>query len=185
MLQKAVLALIPFVALCELPANAQSPDADGPAARTPEEVIVRGQRLPELRVAVEEARVRVYDLFNDLNSDDAFDVKCQYEDSTGSRMRQHVCRPRFKTDIATAAAREWRNGLISACGGVTQECIFSEAAQQAMSMAQGEESRDAYMQQRFTDEMARVVVQSEEFREAILDFQDLERRYEEARSRRR
>jgi hypothetical protein len=167
------------------PVGAQSAGSASVSGRAPEEVIVRGQRLPDLRMQVESAKVRVYDLFNALNSDDAFDVSCDYEDSTGSRMRQHVCRPRFKTDIATDAARQWRHGLMSACGGVTQECIFSEGAQQAMSMAQAEESREAHMQRLFTQELARAVLESEEIREAILDFQDLERRYAEARGRSR
>jgi hypothetical protein len=110
---------------------------------------------------------------------------CQYEDGTGSRIRQHVCRPRFKTDIATAAARQWRYGLISSCGGVTQECIFSDAAQQAMSMAQAEESREGLMQKRFTQEMARAVLESPQLRQAMLNYQAIERDYRESRKRRR
>src|SRR5690606_23636202 len=156
------LALIPCALLCSGPVWAQatapaSDDSRSDAARSDvEEVIVRGRRLSDFRSALEMARVRVYDLFNELNSDDAFDVRCEHETSTGTRMRQHICRPRFKDDISNAAAKAWVYGLKEACadGGVTQNCIFSESAQQAMSMAQAEEALEPVMQKRFELEMA-------------------------------
>lgn len=190
------LALIPFAVLGAGPLWAQAGSAapddrqgSGPGSqadrRELEEITVRGRRSrAAYRDALDTARVRVYDLFNEINSDDAFDVRCQYESTTGSRFRQHVCRPRFKTDISNSAAREWRAALISACpSGVTQECIFSEAAQNAMSSAQSEESRDAYMQRRFTREMERLVLESPELRQAMLDYEALQREYREARER--
>lgn len=147
-----------------------------------EEVIVRGQRLSDFRSALEAARARVYELFNALNSDDAFDVHCREEAPTGSRVRQQVCRPRFVDDISSAAAREWVYGLKEVCpGGLTQDCIFSEFAQQAMSRAQAEEAWGPIMQKRFELEMARVVAESPELQQAMLDYEAVERRYEEAR----
>jgi hypothetical protein len=137
-----LLALIPCALLCSEPLRAQATDA---ARNEPEEVIVRGQRAADIRSAHEAARVRVYDVFNALNSDDAFDVHCQLEASTGTRMRQHICRPRFKDDISSAAAKAWVDGLKSACpGGMTQ-------------------------------------LASPELRQAILDYEAIERRYREAR----
>jgi len=175
------------VLLGTVPAAAQSGAADAgadrPARESDEEVVVRGRRLGDFRAELDLARVRVYDVFNEINSDDAFDVSCAYEDSTGSRMRQHVCRPRYETDISTDAASQWRYGLISACGGVTQECIFSESAQLGMSMAQGAESPQAMMQKRFADELARAIVKSPELQEAILEYQSLESAYQAARGR--
>lgn len=86
-----------------------------------EEIIVRGQRLEDFRVALEAARVRVYDMFNDLNSNDAFDVTCQVEGSTGTRVRQQTCRPQFKNEIAADAAAAWVHGIKDACpGGLSQ-----------------------------------------------------------------
>jgi hypothetical protein len=95
--------------------------------------------------------------------------------------------PRFITDISNAAAREWMAGLFSACdgAGVTQDCIFSDSAQSAMSRAQAEESKKPHMQRRFEEEMAYVVLKSPEFRQAILDYEALEREYRESRVGRR
>jgi len=148
-----------------------------------EEVVVRGQPLSELRTALEMARVRVYDLFNDLNSDDAFDVRCRHEAATGTRMRQHICRPQFKDDISNASARAWVYGIKDWCtGGLTQECIFDgPAAQHAMSRAQAEETREGPTQKLFEAELARVLLESPELQQAILDYEALERAYDEAR----
>jgi len=186
------LALIPCALLCSGPLWAQAADSarDGsqPDAASndvddvDDEVIVRGRRLSDFRSELQVARVRVYDVFNDLNSDDAFDVHCQIEDSTGTRMRQHICRPQFKDDISNAAAKAWAYGLMDACaGGLTQECIFSPAASQAISSAQAEESREPVMQRLFAQEMARVVAENPELQQAILDYEAVERAYEEAR----
>jgi hypothetical protein len=172
--------------LCTLPcvpAAAQTADA---AREEPEEVIVRGRRLADFRAELEAAQIRVYDLFNDLNSDDAFDVSCQTENSTGTRMRQQTCRPQFKNDIAADAAQAWVSGIRDACGGqLNQECIFSEAANLARSRALAEEGREPTMQRRYAAEMARVVRDHPEMQQALLDYAAVERAYEEARDGRR
>jgi hypothetical protein len=165
--------------------RATEPRGNQNSAEAVDEVIVRGQRLSDFRIALEAARIRVYDVFNDLNSDDAFDVHCQVEASTGTRTRQHVCRPQFKDDISNAAARAWINGLMDACGSdVTQDCIFSERASQAISSAQAEEGRESVMQKRFAVEMARVVAENPEMQQVILEYQELERAYDDARRQR-
>jgi hypothetical protein len=42
---------------------------------------------------------------------------------------------------------------------------------------------EAYMQRRFTREMERLVLESPEFRQAMLDYEALQREYREARER--
>lgn len=181
--------------LCSGPPFAQAVDPTSNGSRADnvrdetEEIVVRGQRLSDFRFRVEAARIRVYDLFNDLNSDDAFDVHCQEEDSTGTRMRQHICRPRFKDDISNAAARAWVYGIMDACptGSLDQGCIFGSpaAAALAKSRALAEESWEPGMQERFAIEMARVVAANPEMQQAILDYEAVERAYEDARGGRR
>jgi hypothetical protein len=182
------LGLISTALLCSGSLWAQAADSASDASRNdaerddPEEVIVRGRRLSDFRFALEAARVRVYDVFNDLNSDDAFDVRCQYEASTGTRMPQHICRPRFKDDISNAAARAYTSTLKDRCpGGLTQACIFSPYSSQAIANAQAAESPCAVMQKRFAVEMARVVAEHPELQQAILDYEAVERAYDEAR----
>ena len=166
-------------------AQPTSPAKDGnssdPSPTAADEVIVRGKRLSDIASALEVARVHVYDVFNDLNSDDAFDVHCEREASTGSRIKRDVCRPRFKADISNAAAKAWTDALKWVCtGGVSQDCIFSPYASSAISAAQGEESREGGMQRQFALEMARVVAESPELRKAIVEYQAIERAYREA-----
>ncbi len=97
------------VLLCSEPLWAQATDLPGVGSssdsppREVEEVIVRGRRLSDFRFEVEAARVRVYTLFDKLNRDDAFDVHCDVEVSTGTCMRQDICRAQFKDDIGTRA----------------------------------------------------------------------------------
>ncbi len=52
-------------------------------------------------------------------------------------------------------------------------------------MAQGEEIREGTMQQRFAVEMARVVAENPQLQQAILDYEAVERAYDEARGGRR
>jgi hypothetical protein len=71
-----------------------------------EEVTVRGQ-MPSSghRRRAEAAVEQAWEAFNETNSDDAFNVRCGYEASTGTRIRQHVCRPQFWDDAASRAAQ--------------------------------------------------------------------------------
>jgi hypothetical protein len=179
------LAFVPWALLGAEPVAAQAADA---TREEPDEVIVRGRRLADFRAELEAAQIRVYDLFNELNSDDAFDVQCRVEDSTGTRLRQQTCRPQFVDDISSDAATAWVNGFKDACpAGVTQVCIFENAgaASQAKSAALAEEGREPTMQKRFADELARVVRDHPEMQQALLDYEAVERAYDEARDGRR
>jgi hypothetical protein len=101
-------------------------------------------------------------------------------------MRHQSCRPQFQDDISSAAGQAWVRGIKDACGGqLTQECIFSEAANQGISAAQAVEALQPGMQQQFAVEMARVVAKSPEMQQAILDYEAVERAYDEARGGRR
>ena len=183
------LALVPCMLLWSGALSAQAAGAAGGAPTSTavdDEVVVRGRRLADFRAELQAARVRVYDLFNELNSDDAFDVHCQLEDGTGTRMRQQTCRPQFKDEISSEAAEAWVEGIRDACGGqLTQDCIFSEAANQGRSAALAVESTEPLMQKRFALEMARVVAEHPEMQQAIVDYEAVERAYEEARGGRR
>jgi hypothetical protein len=183
------LALVPCALLWSEPLSAQAADAASEpptGAAVDDEVIVHGRRVSDFRAELHAAMIHVYDVFNELNSDDAFDVHCQVEDSTGTRMREQTCRPQFKDDISNAAAKAWVNGIRDACGGqLTQDCIFSDAANQGKSAALSEEAVEPLMQKRFALEMARVVAEHPEMQQAILDYQAVERAYDEALGGRR
>ena len=183
------LALIPCAPLWSGPIFAQAADAAGDppsSAAVDDEVIVRGRKLSDFRAELHAAMVHVYDVFNELNSDDIFDVHCQVEDSTGTHMREQTCRPQFKDDISSEAAQAWVAGIRDACGSqLSQDCIFGDAASQGKSAALAVESTEQLMQQRFALEMARVVAEHPEMQQAILDYEAVEHAYDEARGGRR
>lgn len=61
-----------------------------------EEITVYGEKpLLGLRWQMQKAEKTFYDAFNELNSDDDFDVKCAYSTNTGSRLAEYECIPRF------------------------------------------------------------------------------------------
>lgn len=75
-----------------------------PAAEDIEEIEVTGQRsLLALRLQVEEAQEEVHLLFNQLNTDDAFDIVCKFEDRYFSHTKAKTCMPQYAWD---ARARE-------------------------------------------------------------------------------
>ena len=61
-----------------------------------EEVIVYGDKtLYHYRLEMYRAQDLVFTAFNEINSDDQFDVHCNYEASPGTRIRRHVCKANF------------------------------------------------------------------------------------------
>lgn len=101
----AVFGLL--VAVCSIPALAAAAEAPAPDAaaepaatatreRLPEEITVTGQKLfSTLHKQIREAEDRMYGLFNELNSDNLYDVHCEWEAPLGTRIRQRNCRPNF------------------------------------------------------------------------------------------
>jgi hypothetical protein len=73
--------------------GAGTPGAEqaAPAADEPDEVIVIGRRLGELRRQIETAELAVYARFNEINSDDRFDIHCRERVRYHSHIRERVC----------------------------------------------------------------------------------------------
>jgi hypothetical protein len=94
-----VLAALVMVVAWNLPALAmeapESTEAPG-AAQGVEEIEILGQRsLLALRMQVDAAQEEVHLLFNELNTDDDFDIVCKVEERIFSRMRQKTCMPQY------------------------------------------------------------------------------------------
>ena len=153
-----------------------------------EEVVVRGRRIGELRAEVEDARERAYELFNDLNGNDEFDVYCHNESRSGTNVPQVICRAQFENRISADAAGEYLSGLFSACnqeeGGVTQDCMFSNAGAGGINRAQGVEGQLPGKREQMADEIMRVARENDEFAQAIIDWYEASQQYEVARKRR-
>lgn len=173
---------------------AQSAPAVGATPDT-EEVIVRGRRLTDLRFEVEQAQERAYVIFNQINSDDDFDVHCRDERRHHSRAKVRLCRAQFEHRISAEAAREYMASLSWTCqpeadaNGVlalnTQACMFSNRGQSAAAAAQAVESQLPTKHEQMNAEIVRLANEDDRFAQAILDWYDTTQQYEAARQRRR
>jgi hypothetical protein len=152
----------------------------------PDEVVVRGRRLGELRDDVDMARDRAYDIFNDINSDDDFDVYCREEGRTGTRSTQRVCRAQFESRISADAAQEYMSSLSWRCPAELpgQDCMFSDYSSAAISAAQGIEGQAPSKRDRMKEEILRLANRDERFAQAIIDWYEANQQYEAARKRR-
>jgi hypothetical protein len=105
--KRKVLAVLLAGALSSsVPAMEAAQDAPG-AAEGVEEIEVTGQRsLLALRMQVEAAQDEVHLLFNELNTDDAFDIVCKVEERYFSKTKEKHCMPRYAWD---ARAKEGQN----------------------------------------------------------------------------
>jgi len=162
--------------------------AEAPTAQdTPDEVIVTAKRLAKLRLDVQAARERAYGVFNEINSDNDFDVNCSGETRIFSHAKRRTCRARFESRISSEAGKEYLDGLLLSCngpGGVTQECMFSSAGGRGISRAQGVENPLQGKRQQFSDEITRLANEDARFAQAILDFYAASQKYEAARKHR-
>jgi len=60
----------------------------------------------ELRKEAETAEKDLYSLFNDINSDDDFDVRCKRQKTLGSRRKVQVCTPKFQRRIESTMSAD-------------------------------------------------------------------------------
>ena len=112
-----ILAL--FIAVLTLPMVAVGQDGQvstGAASNdeTIDDIVVVGQKSrSDLRREVFQAEEDFYAVYNKLNDDKEYDVRCFYETPTGTHQKNHVCRARFVTKAYERHARRNRNNLSS------------------------------------------------------------------------
>lgn len=90
-------------------ARAENPPASG------DQVIVTGRAVTRLRLRVRLDEDAVYARFNEINSDDRFDVLCEMSAATGTRIEQRVCQSKGSAaadaDYASASVAQVRGEL--------------------------------------------------------------------------
>jgi len=63
-----------------------------------EEIIVNAPRpLNSMRAEILQAEDRVFQLFNEFNTNDDYDIECRHEAPVGSRIPRRVCMPKTLT----------------------------------------------------------------------------------------
>jgi hypothetical protein len=184
-----VVALILFSIAVSAPDVADAQNAAvgrdrGAAQERPEEIVVRGKRLADFRVEVEKARIRAYDIFNEINSTDDFDVSCNLEQRTGTRMERQVCAARFEGRLSRRAAQDYLFAMKDRCGGqLDQDCLFDPnkagAGLLAAKAVEGEAPRQRAL---LNEEIHRLARTDLRFGQAILDFYEASVKYEEERN---
>ncbi len=179
-----ILVLLSAVGIGRVAAQPESAAPDNePDGRTEmiDEITVIGQRsLGALRLEVQMARERVYDLFNSLNDNDEFNIHCRNESSTGTRILQRVCRPQFADNAMNDATREFLDALFTDCdgrGAIGTECMERSALTRAQAAVSVVHLKDRQL----ASEVQRLTRESVEFRRAIAEYQAAEHRYEDAR----
>lgn len=109
-------------------AAADAPAGAAAESQTPvdEEIIVRGQSRAILRFEIQQAEQAVFDRFNEINSNDEFDIHCRREQLTGSHIPRRVCQANFWRDAQAVAGQETVRGLQGSASFDAQQ-FLSEA----------------------------------------------------------
>ena len=93
---RTILAL--FIAVLTFPILAVAQDEGASNDATIDDIVVVAQKsLGDLRREVVKAEEDFYSVFNKLNDERDYNVRCFYESPTGTHLKNHVCRARFVT----------------------------------------------------------------------------------------
>lgn len=133
------------------------PDGDsgadaGASSRVDEEVVVRGRSRAVLRAQIQLAEEAVYARFNEINSDDEFDIHCRRVTPIGSNISRRQCEPNFWREVQARAGQE----TVLALQG-------SSALPPEMFLAEG-----LFKYQLLDEEMQRLAAEDEELRRSII-----------------
>lgn len=132
-----------------------------------EEITVQGERTTfSLRMEIESAETEVYNLFNELNSNDDFDVTCKDIVYTGSHIPQRTCMSAFLREEQAFQTQSYLQGvpLGEGIGGPNSGALMD------LSSASGEVREKAKAMEQ---EMIRLAVEVPEFAEALIKLSNL------------
>lgn len=108
---QGAIVVLGAAAAAQTTAPATEPRAD-------EEILVLGKRLEELRIRIRLAEDDVYARFNEINSDDLFDVHCYERPAGGSHIDRRRCLSNGWRQMDVAFADATVRDLQSRSGGV-------------------------------------------------------------------
>src|SRR5262245_24627128 len=113
-----------------LHAQEAAPAVSEPAAPPEDVIIVREKELEELRLRIERAEDDVYTRFNEINSDDSYDIHCYERTPRNTHISKRVCisNAARAADVAIANATV-RAMQGSAVGGSTATAQAQHANQ--------------------------------------------------------
>ncbi|HEX5046602.1 MAG TPA: hypothetical protein VFX89_05730 [Gammaproteobacteria bacterium] len=176
------LVVLGSVAAVANAAAAQEQSGDGAVASKSREapgepdIVVQGrrlgQRLAKLRVDLELAEDAVYARFNEINSDDRFDIHCREQSVYFSHSKQRVCQSNSfheqDANMGEAAARTWQGDPGSSIERGSGAGAWSEQQR---------------MQKLLREEMVSLSLRDEALHQAIKELGDKQLEYEKVRGR--
>ena len=126
------------LALVIWPPGAIAQEADESSEEPIEEITVVGQKtLLNLKFAAQRAEEDFFKLFNELNENDEFDVFCDKESNTYSRIKRRRCWSPFERKIEEGAVREMVGASGQLSGG-TRRLPLNEGLIRAKRKKQAE-----------------------------------------------
>ena len=155
-LTKAVPLICLAVAACGS-ARAQQ-DSSASAPDVGDEIIVQGRTFGQLRLEIQRAEEALYERFNAINSKDEYDITCDYEKLTGSKIPRRVCRANF-----------WRTSEARA----SHETVLSMQGSSAFGAEQFQ-AQALYKQSLLAEEMRRLASTDPELQQAAFKLGTLE-----------
>lgn len=116
-----------------------------------EEIIVRGKSYGEFRLEVERAQDALFARFNDINSDDRFDIHCRAEPRVGSKLYERTCASNSWREQDANFGRDYVRELLGETGANPQQFRIEQLRMQA----------------RLEDEMRRLALEDPALRETV------------------
>jgi hypothetical protein len=97
-----------MAAVVPAPALAAADPKPAPAIETPEDVVIRAKRMKlyEMRMEMVEVEDKFYAKYNELNTDDDYDVLCSFVSRTGEIRKTRRCEPVFVEKLKGQYAAE-------------------------------------------------------------------------------
>lgn len=151
-----------FVAL--LVVSGQVPAAESGTVIPEEIVITGGQPAWRLHRDMLAAERRAYDLFNEYNDEQRFEIQCSVTEGTGSRFSDQTCMPRFQLKAYQEHAQQY---LESARDGSRFSSAFiPQEAQIASQMAA------------YRAKLRQIVTEHPEVLQALIEYTEALERFE-------
>lgn len=152
-----------LITLMLLPCVSAQESKDEDVDDTIDEITVMGARsLAMMRAEVIEAEDVIYELFNELNDDNGYDIICKKETRIGSQIPQRVCLARMYRD----------------------EVALATVDQEGPAIPVGNRTSSSRHQEILIDKMRALSAEHPELLEALRKRYALDRRYKEERARR-
>jgi hypothetical protein len=128
----SLLTLLVIALSFPLAASAQDDGTSTQAASNEQPVdnivVVGKKSLSEMRREVYAAEEEFYSVYNDLNDDRDYNVRCYYERQTGTHIKNHICRARFVSKAYSSHASKNRNDLSRVANQDSNSALAAQTA---------------------------------------------------------